>query len=242
MSEESIFGNATTAAEPEVVQNPATSAPAIPPEVAEFVGEGKKYKTLEDALKSIPHAQSHIQKLEEKAKELEEKANQTIASEELLEEIRKLGTKPQETSTKAIPETKETSTIDITAEVERVLQRQKAVEKAEANRLKVISEFQSKFGDESETKYLRIAQENNMSVDALNRLSLVSPDAVLALAGLKKTDASYVAKPTSSVNTQNNFGARDQEVSARVPPGASTKDLTQAWRNAGIKVQQQNKG
>ena len=35
------------------------------PDLSEWIGEGKKYKTQEDALKSVPHAQKHIQNLEE---------------------------------------------------------------------------------------------------------------------------------------------------------------------------------
>ena len=76
---ETIFDQAT----PDVVE---TQQNAIPTELAEFVGEGKKYQTVEDALKSIPHAQSHIQKLEEEMKQAREELAKRKAAEELLEE------------------------------------------------------------------------------------------------------------------------------------------------------------
>ena len=47
------------------VQNQDNQQPVfqIPTEAAELVGDGKKYSSVEDALKSVPHAQKHIQTL-----------------------------------------------------------------------------------------------------------------------------------------------------------------------------------
>ena len=54
------------------VDNQPTSAPAfnVPPELSEFVGEGKKYGTVEAALASIVPAQQHISTLEQENNEL----------------------------------------------------------------------------------------------------------------------------------------------------------------------------
>ena len=78
-----------------------------------------------------------------------------------------------------------------------------------------------------------------MPVEQLNTLAVTSPEAVLKLAGIKKPAS--VGKPTSTVNTQGSFSQPQTELSAKVPlVGASTKDVLNAWRIAGIKAQQHN--
>src|SRR4030043_1329496 len=77
-----------------VVETPAIpSSPAlnIPTEIAELVGEGKKYKSVEDALKSVPHAQQHIQTLEEENARIKAELVARRTTEEILEEIRSGG-------------------------------------------------------------------------------------------------------------------------------------------------------
>ena len=62
MSNENIFDNQT----PDNQEPVVNLAPQfqIPTEASELVGAGKKYQSVEDALKSVPHAQKHIQTLE----------------------------------------------------------------------------------------------------------------------------------------------------------------------------------
>ena len=77
-----------------------------------------------------------------------------------------------------------------------------------------------------------------MPVEQLNTLAVTSPEAVLKLAGIKKPV--NLGKPTSTVNTQGSFSQPQGELSAKVPKGASTKDLVNAWKIAGEKVKQRN--
>ena len=42
----------------------------IPTEAQALVGEGKKYASAEEALRSVPHAQQHIKTLEEEMAQL----------------------------------------------------------------------------------------------------------------------------------------------------------------------------
>ena len=59
MSEETIFDQSTN--EDQNIDTSITNS-QLPTEVLDFVGDGKKYSSVEDALKSVPHAQKHIQK------------------------------------------------------------------------------------------------------------------------------------------------------------------------------------
>lgn len=241
MSDESIFTEVTPPVEPVVPPAaPVTPDIELPPEVSEYVGDGKKYKTLQDALKSIPHAQTHIQKLEQELESAKSEAARAKAMEELLEEIKKQGGNPTEPTTPQVA-TPVTPPVDIDKKVEEALARKEAARIAEANRLAVKAAFEQKYGSESEAYYIKLAEENGMPLATMNQLALTSPDAVLKLAGLKRNQ-NFVPKPTSSVNTaalQNNNN--NTELSAKVPKGATTKDLTEAWKIAGQKVQQKFK-
>ena len=67
---ETIFDGATTPTEPVVPE--VTPTNTIPQELVDLVGENKKYKTVEDALKSVAPAQAHISKLEAELAQLKE--------------------------------------------------------------------------------------------------------------------------------------------------------------------------
>jgi len=56
---DSIFEGST---DPVVTEAPAVSSTPtlnIPTEVVDLIGDGKKYKTAEEALRSVPHAYSN---------------------------------------------------------------------------------------------------------------------------------------------------------------------------------------
>ena len=70
----------------------------IPTEAQAFVGEGKKYQSPEDALKSVPHAQKHIETLESELALVKEELTKRKTTQELLDEI-KSGAQPVENTT-----------------------------------------------------------------------------------------------------------------------------------------------
>lgn len=229
MSEENIF-NADPALEN--VANPAPTVDALPPEVAELVGEGKKYKTAQDALKSIPHAQTHIQRLEEELAMSKAEVAKARAVDELLEELRKPPAH-QPTAAQAVASQEP---LDINSAVEAALARKEAQLTAKANAAAVIETFQKVYGEQSEAQFIKLAQETGLSVPYLNNLAMTSPSAVLKLAGLTKSAQPNIPHSSSSVNTEASF-SNNQELSAKVPlVGASSKDVLKAWRNAGEAV------
>lgn len=231
MSDQSIFteDQSVKPAEP----NPAPVTPTIPPEVSEFVGEGKKYKSMEDALKSIPHAQSHIQKLEDELAANRAVLEKSRAMEELLQELRQQ--KSNEQRTEAPTQLQPQVPVDVDKAVEEALNRKEIERQAKQNAAVVIDAFKAAYGDESKTKFEELASETGLPMSALNNLARTSPDAVLKLAGLTKKSGGFVPHSTSSVRP----GAVNEspEVSAKVKMvGSSTKDAVQAWRNAGVKA------
>lgn len=238
LSEENktVFGQQPTdPATPPVVTPPA--ALVLPPEVTEFVGTGKKYASVDEALKSVPHAQKHIAQVEAELKAAREELEKRKAAEEILKEI-----KAEAGSQSVVTPTQSDLTPEKIAQlVNQTIAQKEAQTIANANVNKVVSAFTEKYGsvEKAEAEFIRIANETGLSVDGLNKLSASSPQAVLKLAGFgEKQVAGSVTKPTSSVNTEALAisGQGQGELSARVKSGASTKDLVNAWKIAGMKV------
>lgn len=235
MSQDSIFsGTPATPEAPKAANAPTTTPPEIklPPEASEFIGEGKKYATLEDALRSIPHAQKHIQTLEQEAKEIRERleAQQTLKA--MLEEAR---SNPPEKPT--VPTAPAIDPANLTQIVNQTIEQREAQKRAEANVSSVVSTFQTKFGDKAEEVYEALAKENGLTLSSLNQLAATSPNVLFKLAGIDSSKAKIPAALNSSVNTEAFRTNNPQgELSARVGPNPSTKKMVEAWKIAGEKV------
>lgn len=214
MTEETIFDQVT----PEIEEQ-------VPEVVTELVGSDKKYKSVEDALKSIPHAQSHIQKLEEEAAQLREELAKRKSTEELLDELKATG----------LPEKTPPATFDsesLVKVVEGVLSQREVQAKAKQNVESVIAAFNTQYGEKGPEMYKKVAEESGLHLESLNNLAANSPAAVLKLAGITQVSQTP-GKTTSSVNTEA-FKSQPTSSNIRVKPvGASTKDLVAAWKAAG---------
>ena len=230
---ETIFTGTTP---PEVT--PPVAPETVPPEVAELVGEGKKYKTAAEALKALPHAQSHILKIEEDNANLRRELEKAKAMEELLEEFKKQGTQQYGSPTPPAQTAPTADFANIDSVVEAALARKEAELQAKHNAKAVMQAFEQEYGADAEARFVKLSQEIGMPVEQLNTLAVTSPEAVLKLAGIKKPV--NLGKNTSTVNTQGSFSQSQVELSAKVPKGASTKDLVNAWKIAGEKVKQRN--
>lgn len=227
MSEENIFNSATTE------ENKGTKEFQIPTEVSEFVGADKKYKSIEDALKSVPHAQGHIQKLEEELASLREEVTKRKSVEEVLQELRAEGLSKSENTTQPSIDPNQLAEF-----VSQVVERRETQKTAKQNADMVVNEFKAKFGNEAEAKYIEIAKENGLDVNTLNSLASKSPEAVLKLAGIEvKKTSSIPASLSSSINPEALNSTKTTEISAKVT-GRSTKDIVDAWKRAGQKVTQ----
>ena len=216
-------------------QQADTSAPKfeIPTEALDFVGEGKKYKSAEDALKSVPHAQEHIKTLEEEMAQLKEELTKRKTTEELLDEL-KSGNQPMEDT----PQGVELDQDRIMQLVNQTIEQKEKQSKAKQNAQTVASKFTEQYGAQAESAYNQIAKDAGLTVEQLNNLAATSPNVVMKLAGFE-TKSTPVGKPSSSINTQALNNTAKPELSAKVPKGASTKDMLAAWRNAGEKVKSQ---
>lgn len=217
-----------------VQQDTAPKAFEIPTEAQELVGEGKKYQSPEDALRSVPHAQKHIETLESELAEAREELTKRRTTQELLDEI-KSGVQPAAT-TQPTGELNQDNIMDLVNQTLSVREQQ-AIAKSNADQ--VAQHFTRQYGDSAEKTYNSIAKDLGLTVPQLNELAAKSPRVVLKAAGLETTTAP-VAKSTGDINTEAlNNQAKPAELSAKVQSG-STKDLLKAWDNAKAKVNQQS--
>jgi predicted nucleic acid-binding Zn-ribbon protein len=212
----------------------APKAFEIPTEAQAFVGEGKKYQSPEDALRSVPHAQKHIETLESELAQVKEELTKRKTAQELLDEI-KSGAQRVENTTPSAEVNQDT----LEQLVSSTIERREQASKAKSNASEVASKFTQKYGETAQSAYNQIAKEAGLSVQQLNNLAATSPNAVLKLAGLNGA-VTTTTTSKGSINTQTLTGTPSDVTSARVPRGASTKDLVKAWKAAGDKVKSQS--
>lgn len=213
-----------------VQQDTAPKTFEIPTEVQELVGEGKKYRSPEDALKSVPHAQQHIQTLEQELAEAREELTKRKTTQELLDEI-KSGIQPTAT-TAPVGEFNQDNLMDL---VNQTLSIREQQANAKANANIVAKQFTVQYGDKAESTYNSIANDLGLTVQQLNELSAKSPKVVLKAAGLQTSLP--ISKSDGGINTQAlSQQTKVPQVSARVQ-GGSTKDLLSAWAAAKVKIQ-----
>lgn len=216
-----------TPATTEQAQAPAPSI-SIPQEALELVGEGKKYKTPEDALKALPHAQAHIARLEEEAKELREKAAGARAIEELYETLNARG---QEGSmaTPAVPVVDE-SLVDKV--LERKLQQIDLAKKETANLQEVSQALVEKYGDKAADVFKKKAEDLGVNEAFIRDIVAKSSKAGLELFGLGKKEVPTSASPAGGVNTLALKATQPPATIKPVMGGANSKQLMDSWRAA----------
>jgi hypothetical protein len=206
----------------------------IPTEAQDVIGEGKKYQSPEDALKSVPHAQKHIETLESELATVREELTKRQTTQELIDEL-KSGVQPTAT-TVPVGELNQDNVMDL---VNQTIATREANAKADSNAKSVAAKFTEQYGDKAEVTYNSIAKELNLSVKQLNELAATSPTVVLKAAGLSAAKTPVVSS-SGDINTEAlSQTAKPTDLSAKVA-GGSTKDLLAAWGNAKAKVNQQS--
>jgi hypothetical protein len=214
---------------PAVVQDPVQAAPAfqIPEAVRGLVGEGMKYATPEDALQSIPHAQHHIETLQEEMAGLREDLAKRKSVDEVLQEINKTPTN-SETEPQHTPE-------ELDALIDTRLTAKEAQTLAKSNTDKVVTKLSEVYGDSDKANevYKQKAQDLGLSVDYLNNLTATSPSAVFELFGIKSVNESSVSKINSNINSEAVFNQAPVKEPVKSVMGGSTnaQDIA-AWKAA----------
>lgn len=198
--DQSIFNQSESSTQPEdqtVVTDPQTN-PTTPDPVSEYVGEGKKYQTVEDALKATDHAQAHIANLEKEQAELREELSRRLTMDEALSKIKA----EQDNAGQPSVELDESKLEEIINSKLRSVEAQKTVA---TNINTVIEKLTAKYGDTEKAReaYMTKANELGLSIESLNKLSGESPTAVLSMLGVDTKQEVIPQTTQSSVNTES---------------------------------------
>ena len=186
---------------PEVKEGEADNKPSlqIPEEVTALIGEGRKYKSLEDALRSVPHAQGHISNLEKELAELREDLNKRLSAEEAMEKILEArnsrneeGTPPPEFTPEALKDLVRNTYKDMTAE-----------DKAALNIEQADKAMREKWGEKAGDMLAQKAQELGVSLKFLQDAASTSPQAFYNLIGLDGVKKQQELPREGSVNTES---------------------------------------
>lgn len=190
-------------------------------------GDRQKYTSVEDALKSIEPAQTHIRTLEEENEALKKKVEEATKLEELMAKLEeKKATKVADQPEGALFDESKLSEI-----IRGELTAKERADQERANMNTVKSAFEGKYGDKAEEIYNKVAQESGLGGDELRNLAARAPQAVLKLAGLSGERQEKQPSPTRQTVRTESFGSEQEKPSARVPMvGYTTADLISAWR------------
>ena len=237
----------------DTVNEPTTPAveenepPKVDDPVATLLSEIKredgsqKYADAATALKALKDSQAHIQTIEsenqslkEKLELYKEKAEQNMATEDILKALTADKTDEEQPSGNSV------KTQDIKKLFEEFLTEHETTKNVKANQTKVAQAILSKFGDKAKAEafYIQKAKENEISVDFLNSLAGHSPDATIKLLGLDQIKSAVGQEDVKSeVNTESwKQPKKETQAPTRVLRGATSADLMAAWNKAKEKV------
>lgn len=229
MTEETIFKSEEAVPTNPQTETPTTPQPAaVPPELVEWVGEGKKYKSLDEVYKAFPNAQNHIATQQQKIEALEAELERRKSAEDVLNEIRSNTSQQQKPTSQGV----EVNESVLSELVEKKFSQYVTQQQQDANLNEVVKAFTDTYADKREDEYKRIAQENGLSLQEMNQLAAKSPKLVLKLAGFSDKKPSGSPMLQSDVNTAAlaNADRKPPEASTRVPQYYNTKDVANVMR------------
>lgn len=200
-----LFGN----------ESPAETPAEIDAKTAmeSLVGEGKKYKSTEDAIKALWHSQQHIARLENERAQQQAALNERKNGEDLLalieQKLKATSNEPPQVVSERVPSNNGTPPVTgITPEdIERLLE-QKLAQKsqasaAETNMNRVVETLKANWGPSYQADLRAKAAEMGVSQDYLLDLAKSSPAVFLSAVGgnNRKGTATESLPPASSFSS-----------------------------------------
>ena len=160
---------------------------------SKYVGEGKKYATLDEALKATEFAQNHIAKLETENEQLRQIEQRENAVADILAQIEANKTNGNVAATG----------VDL-SEVEKILDSKLDAREQQSvmtsNIKSVDAKMKSMFGDKAKDEMIAKGRELGLSIEQMQNTASKSPNAFMAWFGGKGVAGNVSLK--SDVNTQ----------------------------------------
>jgi len=184
-----------------------------------------KYDSVEEGFKALASAQEHIKTLEAENSTFRDDLSKRQTTEELLQEIKSQPNSGQDPSSNI-------DLADVAELVDRQLSARESAQSVQSNQKSVVAKMQEVFGPKAEELFIEKANDLGLGVQTFQELAGKSPKAVLSYFDLKMDGAPSAPTSSGSVNTETIIPDAEKP-SAKVPYGASTKQLNDAWAAAG---------
>lgn len=191
----------------------------------------QKYKTAEEALKSIPDKEAHIKKLTEELAALREGKDKTAVEQALAQILEAQKAAAAKSATPPQPGAGDPGGLKA-EDVEKILEARSARAAAESNLATFKKGLMEKFGDKAAEMLASEAAKLGLDVAAISKLAQSSPQAALRILGMEAQAARIQAIKGTVVHPPTDKGGSQPKVRP-LRIGATDADLRQAWRNAG---------
>ena len=175
--------------------------------LAELVGEGKKFSTVDDLAKGKWHSDTMIETLKAEINALKEANANGTNMTALLDEIKKLKGNTDDTNGQTDGQSQgNPPPQDFEEMILNTLNKTKAEEAAKTNRAKAIDKMNEVWGNDAAKELKKTAATLGVSVEYLNDIATQSADAFFAMTGLNsnRTPASGTSVPRGTVNFESN--------------------------------------
>lgn len=190
--------------------------------IEELVGDGKKFKTVEDLAKGKIHSDQHINKLQEELASLREDLAKKQTAEEIFEKFKEMQQQGSATDTthtsEAISEVKEqqpSTQLDIEDLVRKQLAIEAQTKSVETNKQIASQKLVETFGNEGAAiKLKETANRLNLTIERLQEIAGESPQALLSMVGAnQQPQQAPTGIPSNTVNQtalmNNNSGEKN---------------------------------
>lgn len=179
----------------------------------DLVGEGKKYKTTDDAAKALIEKDRFIAQLQAEGATFREEIKARLSLEELADRIARQTPNgepsPTQRSEPGSPQAEPAPT-DLKAEVKRLLEEERSTQNRQSNLEKSKQAAKERFGGDYNATLRQIAEELSVSDKFLTDMAASSPAAFIKLIDSVKTPDNNrsFAPPSGSVDTSKNFNTQ----------------------------------
>ena len=151
----------------------------------ELVGEGKKFRTLQDLAKGKAAADSHISNLEKELSELRQELSQRSTVEDFVSRLKTGNTTPaSESEDNQIREpvaSQEKPVMSLQEEVQKALRAEIEKSSREANVAKAKQALRERLGDDYNEKLKQIAEGLGVKPEFLSSMAASSPDGLVKI-------------------------------------------------------------
>jgi len=165
----------------------------------------QKFNSVEAAIASIPHAQTHIDTQAQRIRELEQQVEQAKGVDAILETLQQQTAQPAaEPAQAGVPDVATVAQI-----VEQQLGQRDIEARQTANSSQVLGKLTEQYGDKAEARFNEKAASLGMTVGQLSTMARETPQAALAL--FTEVPAAPANPTTSSVNAESMGAQRPAE-------------------------------